>query len=62
MVRNMPASDDGELATALDRIPFLAQVQPTAARRLAGLTNINYLVDTGSERVVVREEVEFQRR
>ena len=50
----MPASDDGELATALDRIPFLAQVQPTAARRLAGLTNINYLVDTGSERVVVR--------
>jgi thiamine kinase-like enzyme len=43
-----------ELENALARIPFLAGVHPAAATRLAGLTNINYLVDVGAERLVLR--------
>ena len=43
-----------ELAAAFARIPFLAGFDPTAASRLAGLTNVNYLVDTGTERLVLR--------
>ncbi|MGB8858520.1 MAG: choline/ethanolamine kinase family protein [Ilumatobacteraceae bacterium] len=43
-----------ELADALARIPFLRHVDPASAARLAGLTNINYLVTTGDDRLVVR--------
>lgn len=42
------------LADALARVPFLAHVDPASATRLAGLTNINYLVDTGGDRLVLR--------
>ena len=35
-------------------MPFLATVTPQAATRLAGLTNINYLVNTGDDRYVLR--------
>lgn len=43
-----------ELADALARVPFLAHVDPATVTRLAGLTNINYLVDAGSDRLVLR--------
>ncbi len=43
-----------ELADALSRIPILASVDPSAVTRLAGLTNINYLVETGNDRLVLR--------
>ena len=43
-----------DLAAALVRVPFLAHVDTSAAVRLAGLTNINYLVDTGADRLVLR--------
>ena len=49
----MPASA-AELTTHLARIPFLAAVDPSSARRLAGLTNVNHLVEVGGERFVVR--------
>lgn len=44
------------LATYLRRIPFLAGAVSSAAsaQRLAGLTNINYLVESNGERFVVR--------
>ena len=35
-------------------MPFLATVTPQAATRLAGLTNINYLVTAGDDRYVLR--------
>ena len=43
-----------ELAAALSRIPLLADVDPSTVTRLAGLTNINYLVTVGDERFVLR--------
>jgi thiamine kinase-like enzyme len=43
-----------ELADALARIPFLRDIDPAAVTRLAGLTNVNHLIDTGSERLVLR--------
>ncbi len=43
-----------ELADALARIPFLRDVDPATVTRLAGLTNVNHLVDTGSDRLVLR--------
>ena len=43
-----------ELATALARVPLLAHVDPSTVTRLAGLTNINYLVQTGDDRLVLR--------
>jgi thiamine kinase-like enzyme len=43
-----------ELASALSRIPFLADVDPTTVTRLAGLTNINFLVQRGDHRFVLR--------
>lgn len=43
-----------QLAEALARIPFLATIDPASVTRLAGLTNVNYLVDAGSDRLVVR--------
>lgn len=43
-----------ELADALARIPLLAAVDPASVTRLAGLTNVNYLVTTGDERLVLR--------
>ncbi len=43
-----------ELADALARVPFLAGVDPATASRLAGMTNINYLVTAGKDRLVVR--------
>ena len=43
-----------QLDDALARVPFLAQTDPTSVTRLAGLTNVNYLVDTGSDRLVLR--------
>ena len=43
-----------DLAGALARVPMLAGVDPAKAERLGGLTNLNYLVDTGGERLVVR--------
>ncbi|MCU1389831.1 MAG: choline/ethanolamine kinase [Ilumatobacteraceae bacterium] len=42
------------LAECLPRIPFLADVDPASARRLAGLTNVNHLVEHAGERFVVR--------
>ena len=43
-----------ELAAALARIPMLAHVDPATATRLAGLTNLNYLVRSGDDPLVVR--------
>ena len=43
-----------ELDAALLRVPLLRDVDASSVRRLAGLTNINYLVDTGSDRCVLR--------
>ncbi|MDO8363573.1 MAG: choline/ethanolamine kinase family protein [Actinomycetota bacterium] len=43
-----------ELADALARIPFLSHVDPVTATRLAGLTNVNYLVTSGGDRMVLR--------
>ncbi|CAN5463718.1 phosphotransferase family protein [soil metagenome] len=43
-----------ELTDALARIPLLSGVDPNSATRLAGLTNINYLVTRGDDRFVVR--------
>ena len=43
-----------QLDDALARVPFLAQTDPTSVTRLGGLTNVNYLVDTGSDRLVLR--------
>jgi thiamine kinase-like enzyme len=43
-----------ELAAALARIPLLADVDPSTVTRLAGLTNINYLVERGDDRLVLR--------
>lgn len=43
-----------ELAAALARIQMLAQVDPTTVTRLAGLTNVNYLVRLGDEQLVLR--------
>ncbi|MCU1401655.1 MAG: choline/ethanolamine kinase [Acidimicrobiales bacterium] len=42
------------LAECLPRIPFLAEVDPASARRLAGLTNVNHLVEHAGARFVVR--------
>ena len=42
------------LADAFARIPFLAGVDPARATRLAGLTNVNYLVTAGDDRLVLR--------
>ena len=51
----MPASAaDAALAAALARIPFLANVEPTSVHLLAGLTNVNHLVEHGGQRFVVR--------
>ena len=43
-----------ELGAALTRIPLLADVDPATVTRLAGLTNINYLVERGEDRLVLR--------
>jgi thiamine kinase-like enzyme len=43
-----------ELADALARIPFLSHVDPATVTRLAGLTNVNHLIDTGNDRLVLR--------
>ncbi len=43
-----------DLAAALLRIPLLARVDASSATRLAGMTNINYFVDTGTDRLVLR--------
>jgi len=43
-----------ELAAALARVPFLREVDASRVTRLAGLTNLNYLVDTGTDRLVLR--------
>lgn len=43
-----------DLAAGLARISFLADVDPTSARRLAGLTNVNHLIQLDGERFVVR--------
>jgi len=51
MIADVPAS---RLADALARIPLLANIDPATITRLAGLTNINYLVNTDSERLVLR--------
>ena len=51
----MPAfAADVALSAALARIPFLADADSSSAHRLAGLTNVNHLVEHGGERVVVR--------
>jgi thiamine kinase-like enzyme len=42
------------LAEALTRIPVLAGADATTATRLAGLTNVNHLVEHGGARYVVR--------
>ena len=42
------------LAECLLRIPFLADVDPATARRLAGLTNVNHLVERAGDQFVVR--------
>lgn len=43
-----------ELKDALTRIPLLADVDASSVTRLAGLTNINYLVERGDEKFVLR--------
>jgi thiamine kinase-like enzyme len=43
-----------DLAAALGRIPLLAGADPAAAQRLAGLTNVNHLVEHDGGRYVVR--------
>lgn len=43
-----------ELGNALARIPLLAIVDPSTVTRLGGLTNINYLVERGDDRLVLR--------
>ncbi len=43
-----------ELSQALARIPLLADVDPSTVTRLAGLTNINYLVQRDDDRFVLR--------
>ena len=43
-----------ELIVALGRVPFLQHVDPASATRLAGLTNLNYLVTAGGEQLVLR--------
>ena len=43
-----------ELVNALLRVPLLADVDSSTVTRLAGLTNINYLVERDDERFVVR--------
>ena len=43
-----------DLAAALARVPFLAEVHASTVTRLAGLTNLNYLVVTGADRLVLR--------
>ncbi len=43
-----------QLDDALARVPFLAQTDPTSVTRLGGLTNVNYMVDTGNDRLVLR--------
>jgi thiamine kinase-like enzyme len=35
-------------------VPFLVAVDPSTVRRLAGLTNVNYLVTAGDDRYVLR--------
>jgi len=42
------------IESALRRILFLADADPATARRLGGLTNLNYLVTHNGERFVVR--------
>ncbi len=43
-----------DLATVLARIPEVAGADPAGAVRLAGLTNVNWLVDHAGRKVVVR--------
>ena len=43
-----------QLGAALARIPLLADIDPSTVTRLAGLTNINYLVERGDDRLVLR--------
>lgn len=47
----MPTS---EISAALSRVPALAAVDPSSVTRLAGLTNINYLVEADGARYVLR--------
>jgi thiamine kinase-like enzyme len=42
------------LGAALSRVPFLAAADPTSVMRLAGLTNVNHLVEVGDQRYVLR--------
>jgi thiamine kinase-like enzyme len=53
-----PATSEGgsriDLAACLSRIPFLEALDPMSATRLAGLTNVNFLLDDGGLRAVVR--------
>jgi thiamine kinase-like enzyme len=43
-----------DLAAGLARIPQLAGADPTAVRRLGGLTNLNFLVEHGGGKYVMR--------
>jgi len=43
-----------DLESAFSRVPFLAGPYPCGVTRLAGLTNLNYLVDCGNDRLVLR--------
>ena len=43
-----------DLKEALARIPLVSDVDPSTVTRLAGLTNINYLVERGDNRFVLR--------
>ena len=47
-------SDLDRLAAACARVPLLGASDPGTATRLAGLTNVNYLLDTADGRVVLR--------
>lgn len=47
-------SDLDQLTAAFARVPLLSTCTPATATRLAGLTNVNYLVDTDDGRVVLR--------
>ncbi len=43
-----------DLDTALARVPLLAAATSATTRRLAGLTNVNHLVEIGAQRYVLR--------
>ena len=53
-VGSAPDLAERDLTDALTRIPVLAGADASAAVRLGGLTNRNYLVDHGGQKYVVR--------